>query len=89
VDKKIRGIVDELLDYAPARDRELFIESRGQQVIASALHLIRLIRESFNEEVALDLNKRLIRAIQTEDQAKFSRRLRAIRESKVKGPPSK
>jgi hypothetical protein len=82
LDKKLRGIVDELLDYAPVRDTELFIESRGQQVIASALNLIRLIRESFSEDQADDLAKRLVRAIQTGDQSKFSRRLRMIRENK-------
>ena len=87
MDKKIRSIVDELLDYAPARDTELFIESRGQQVIASALNLVRLIRESFDEATANDLTKRLIRAIACEDQTKFSRRLRAIREARVRTPP--
>jgi len=83
----MRGIVDELLDYAPTRDTELFIESRGQQVIASALHLVRLIRENFSAEVANDLNKRLVRAIACEDQAKFTRRLKALREAKTKAPP--
>jgi hypothetical protein len=86
VDKKLRSIVDELLDYAPARDTELFIESRGQQVIASALNLVRLIRESFDEPTAADLTKRLVRAIACEDQSKFSRRLRALREARVKAP---
>jgi hypothetical protein len=82
LDKKLRGIIDELLDYSPPRDKELFIESRGQQVIASALNLIRLIRESFDEEVAGDLCRRLVRAIASEDEEKFSRRLRSIREAK-------
>ena len=87
MDKRFRGIVDELLDYAPTRDPELFIESRGQQVIASALNLVRLIRESFEPDVANDLTKRLVRAIATEDQAKFSRRLRALREEKTRTRP--
>ncbi len=82
MDKKLRGIIDELLDYAPPRDKELFIESRGQQVIASALHLIKLIRESFDETTAGDLSRRLIRAIASEDPEKFSRRLRTLRETK-------
>jgi hypothetical protein len=82
LDKKFSSIVDELLDYAPQRDRELFIESRGTQVIASALNLIRLIRESFDEATAKDLSKRLVRAIMNEDQEKFCRRLRAIRHAK-------
>lgn len=80
---KIKNVIDELLDYAPQRDRELFIESRGQQVIASALNLIRLIRESFDDTTANDLSKRLVRAIINEDQEKFCRRLRAIRQAKV------
>lgn len=82
MDIKLHSIIDELLDYAPPRDKELFIESRGQQVIASALNLIRLIRESFDEEVAGDLSRRLLRAIASEDPEKFSRRLRSLRESK-------
>lgn len=84
MDKKFTGLIDELLDYAPKRDTELFIESRGQQVIASALHLVRLIRESFDQDTANDLTKRLIRAIVCEDQTKFSRRLRALREAKIR-----
>jgi hypothetical protein len=84
VDKKFIGIVEEMLDYAPSRNTELFIESRGQQVIASALNLIRLIRESFEPEIAADLTKRLLRAIAQEDQRKFTRRLRALREAKAR-----
>lgn len=82
MDKKFTGMLDELIDYAPSKDKELFIESRGQQVIASALHLMRLIRESFDEDIAEDLSKRLVRAIAHEDQDKFTRRLRQLRESR-------
>ena len=82
MDKKLLGIIEELLDYSPPRDKELFIESRGMQVIASALNLIRLMRESFDADVANDLSRRLVRAIASEDPEKFSRRLRMIRESK-------
>jgi hypothetical protein len=82
VDKKLNGIVDSLLDYAPQRNRDLFIESRGQQVIASAVHLIHLIRESYDAELADDLSKRLLRAIASEDEEKFRRKLRALRESR-------
>jgi hypothetical protein len=81
VDKKFSGLIEELLDYAPKRDTELFIESRGQQVIASALHFVRLVRESFDAETATDLNKRLVRAIVCEDPSKFNRRIRALREA--------
>lgn len=84
MDKRFRSIVDELLDYAPMQNRDLFIESRGQQVIASALNLVRLIKESYHEDIADDLTRRLVRAISTGDEEKFRRRLRAMRESRIK-----
>lgn len=79
---KFRSIVEELSDYAPAKDRDLFIESRAQQVLASVGHLMRLIRESYDSETADDLQKRLVNAIRTEDEMKFRRKIRQIRESK-------
>lgn len=82
MDKKFRSMIDELSDYAPLRDKELFVESRGQQVIASALNLIRLIQESFEPDIASDLSRRLVRAIASADRDKFCRRLRQLRESK-------
>ena len=85
MDKKFRGILDELTDYAPVRDKDLFIESRAQQVIASAIHLLKFIKESYDPEVADDLSKRLLRAIASNDEEKFRRKIRAIRESKIPG----
>jgi hypothetical protein len=81
---KFRSLVDELTDYAPVKDRDLFIESRAQQVLASVGHLMHLIRESYDEETADDLQKRLVNAIRSEDEGKFRRRIRQIRESRSK-----
>lgn len=82
MDKKFRSILDELVDYAPSKDKDLFIESRAQQVIASAVHLLKLIKESYDPETADDLSKRLLRAISSNDEDKFRRKIRSIRESK-------
>ncbi len=82
MDKKFKSILDEISDYAPTRDRDSFIESRAQQVIASASHLMRLIRESYDVDTATDLSKRLLRAIASNDEDKFRRKVRAIRESR-------
>jgi hypothetical protein len=81
---KFRSLVEELTDYAPVKDRDLFIESRAQQVLASVSHLMRLIRESYDAETADDLQKRLINSIRSEDENKFRRRIRQIRESRQK-----
>ncbi len=84
MDKKFRSIVEEIGDYVPYRDRDIFIESRAQQVIASALHLIKLINESYTPDLAEDLTKRLLSAIRNEDEEKFRRKARQIRESRRK-----
>lgn len=84
MEKKFRSIVDELIDLAPHQHQEAFIESRGAQVIASATHLLRLVRESFGAEISDDLTKRLLRAIASGDPEKFSRKLRSLRESREK-----
>jgi hypothetical protein len=80
---KFRSLVDELTDYAPVKDRDLFIESRAEQVMASVSHLMRLIRESYDEETADDLTKRLINSIRSDDNNKFRRGIRQIRESRT------
>ena len=79
---KFRSLVDELSDYAPMKDRDLFIESRAQQVLASVGHLMRLIRENYDAETADDLQRRLLSSIKSDDDMKFRRKIRQIRESK-------
>ena len=85
MDKKFRSIIDELLDYVPQNNREVFIEGKGQQLIASAINLINLIKETYDEETSLDLSKRFVRAILSEDKEKFTRKLRQLRESRKAG----
>ena len=82
MEQKFKSLVDELNDYAPVKDRALFIESRAQQVLASVSHLMRLIRESYDDETAADLQKRLINSIKTDDESKFRRGIKQIRENK-------
>ena len=76
--KRFKGILEEL-DYAPKKDRDLFIESRAHQLIASYAHVMRLIEESYDEETAADLQKRLLLAVRNQDEEKFSRKIRAIK----------
>lgn len=81
LDRKFRSILDELNDYVPERSRDLLIENRAVQVIASVGHLVNLIKESYSEEDADDLIKRLFNAARTSDEGKFTRKMKAIRES--------
>lgn len=76
--KRFSSILDEL-DYAPQKNRDLIIESRAHQVIASFANLMGLIEESYDADIAADLQKRLLNAIRSNDEEKFSRKLRSIR----------
>lgn len=82
MDKKFKSIVDELCDYVPNRDREHFIESRVVQVVASFANLRKLISETYDEDTADDLYKRLIRAAQTGDEKKVTRKLKEIKKER-------
>jgi len=82
MDKKFKSILSELTDYAPIRDRDLFIESRASQVIGSVANLVRLIEESYTEEESVDLTRRLFHAIKSNDADKFGRKLKKIQETK-------
>lgn len=82
MDNKMRSIVEELGSYVPPKNKDVFIEGRAQQVIASARNLIKLVEESYSQELADDLTKRLLSAIKNDDSEKFCRKVRQIRENK-------
>jgi len=78
----IKNFIDELDAIVPARSKDTVIESRATHLIASAINLVRLIRESYPEEQADDLVKRLHRSIMSEDERKFTRKIKEIRKAK-------
>jgi hypothetical protein len=82
MEKQFRTIIEALGTIVPTNNKELFIESRAQQVIASARHLIQLLENSFPDEVSDDLTKRLLLAIKNDDSEKFCRKMRQLREGK-------
>lgn len=84
MDVKFRSLIEELSDYAPRQNRDLIIESRAQQIVASATNLMQLIRETYEKDIAEDLTKRLVRAIASGDGDKFGRKIKAIREARKK-----
>ena len=82
MEKQFQSIIEALGSYVPSNNKELFIENRAQQVIASARHLIQLLEDSFPGEVSDDLTKRLLLAIKNDDTEKFCRKMRQLREGK-------
>ena len=80
--KSTRSILQEISDLGISRDKDLIIESRGTNLIESAINLITLIREEYDVETAAELERRFINAIRTSEPAKFKRGIKKIQESK-------
>ena len=83
--KQTRSILQELNSFATKKDVELVVESRALHVINGAINILEMVRENFPEEVALDLERRLINSIRGGDPDKFRRGIRKIQESKRAG----
>lgn len=78
----LKSIIEELDAIVPAKNKHVIIESRATHIIASAVNLSRLIRESYPSEIADDLIKRLHRSILSEDDRKFTRKIKELRKEK-------
>jgi len=76
---KTRSILDELDSHLARKDKQHLIESRAGHVIQGAINLINSIRESYSEEDAAELERRLINSIRAQDPVKFTRGIRRIK----------
>lgn len=80
--KKTRSILEELSNLGNNKNTDELIETRGNNLIESAVNLINLVRNEYNEETALDLEKRFVNAIRTQDPRKFKRGIKKVIESR-------
>lgn len=80
MDKRTRSIIDELDRFVPTRDRHAVVEARANHVIVSAINLLQLIAESFDDDEAEKLTKRLFLAIKSQNPKKFENTVRMLRE---------
>lgn len=78
----LKNIIDELDAIVPAKNKHVIIESKAVHLIASAAHLVKLIKESYPNEEANDLVKRLFRSMIHEDSKKFTRKIKELRKAK-------
>jgi hypothetical protein len=78
VQKRTRSILTELDELLTHKDKDNLLESRANNIINGAINLIRYIRENYDNEQALELERRLLNAIKGQDPAKFSRGIRKI-----------
>jgi hypothetical protein len=80
--KSTRSILEELSDTGLTRDTDSIVESRGSNIITSAINLMDLIRENYDPETAAELERRFINSIKGADATKFKRGIKRIQESK-------
>lgn len=79
--KQTRSILEELSSISVQRDKESLIESRASNVIAGAINLMNYIKEHYDAETADELERRLLNSIRSQDPAKFTRKVRSLREN--------
>ena len=82
--KSTRSILQEISDIGLSRDPDLVIESRGSNIIQSAINLLEMIRENYDIETAAELERRFLNSIKSSDIGKFKRGIKKIQESKDK-----
>lgn len=78
--KRTRSILEELdaiyTEKHADRDRRYVIESRADNVIASAIRLVEQIESSYSPDQAENLVRKLLNAIRDKDAKKFTRSVR-------------
>lgn len=80
--KKTRSLLEELQAFGDTRDINNVIENRASNIITSAIHLIELMQKHYSSEKAELLEKKLLSAIKSKDQARFTKSLRKKNETK-------
>ncbi len=80
--KRTRSILEELNSLGNSRNAELLIENKGQSIIESAMNLLTLVRQHFNEEESAELERRFLNAIRAGDPRKFKRGVHKIIETR-------
>ena len=80
--KRTRSILEELNNLHQKRDSDSFIATTGNNIIESAINLLQRINTEYDQETALDLERRFINSIKSSDPRKFKRAISKIIENK-------
>ena len=80
--KSTRSILEELNEISLIRNKDHLIETKGVNLVSSAINLLKLIRENYDLETATELERRFINAIRSGDSDKFKRGMGKVHESR-------
>jgi|TARA_R110000744_G_scaffold29916_1_gene71149 hypothetical protein len=74
--KKTKSLLEELENFGSNRDIPHIVESRGNNIITSAVNLIEYIQRNYDDAQADQLEKKLLSAIRGRDKSRFSKTIK-------------
>ena len=74
--RQTRSLLEELEALGNNRDTAHIIESRGHNIITSAINLLEMINRHYTPEQAELLEKKLLSAIKGRDQSRFAKSIK-------------
>lgn len=74
--KRTRSLLEELEAIGHNRDSTHVIENRAHNIITSAINLLELINRHYDKDKAEILEKKLLSAIKSRDQNRFTKVLK-------------
>ena len=80
--KRTKSLLEELQTFGDTRDMNNIIENRASNIITSAINLIELMQKHYSSDKAELLEKKLLSAIKSKDQDRFTKSLRKKNEHK-------
>jgi hypothetical protein len=80
--KRTRGILEELSSIGRKDYSDEFIQTAGNNIIESAINLLSKIHDTYSPDTAVDLERRFINAIRSNNPRKFKSGVDKIIESK-------
>ena len=80
--KKTKSLLEELQSFGDTRDMNNIIENRASNIITSAINLIQLLEKHYPSDKAELLEKKLLSAIKSKAESRFTKSLRKKNETK-------
>ena len=80
--KRTKSLLEEINNIAPARDNAELIETRGVNVLSSMINLLEMIEQTYDAEIAQDLQKRMILDLKNREPVRFARGVKKLRDNK-------
>lgn len=84
--RRTKSLLEELNSMGDSLDNSYLIENTAVNLVAGVSNLIKLIHETYkdDEQIANDLEKRLINSIRSGDETKFTRGINVARKNTKK-----